>query len=294
MNKRMLILILDCGENELKGSLGGLQKQIYKNWQKVIFSNLPNKKAHDTLYTYIMDHADEYDLFVKLDADTILRDEYALENIVKYFNDNSNVDQANFAVHDVMSDQDIMGLLVFTNKAKWNGSNEKLFVDYTPTIPGKRLLIWGKPAPIALHCSNPHLFQAFHYGAHRAIKAIQGENNSKKWIQSALQWHLLIRVWTNFKKKKDIQRGMIMLGAFCVWSQRVDLNANEYNNQSLKMAFNRYKDMKPDAIYQILIKKWRRVLYKNHLLYLLLWPKIIEYKIRCRITVWYNQFQLRN
>lgn len=288
MDKRILILILNSGENELKESLDVLKIQTYKNWQKIIFSNLPNKVAHDTLYAHVMHHAKEYDLFIKLDADMVFIDKYALENIVKYFQFNPNVDQANFAVRDIMSDQNIMGLLVFTNKAKWNGSNEKLFVDYTPTIPGKRLLVWGKPSPIALHCPNPHLFQAFHYGAHRAIKAIQKDRDNKKWIQSALQWHLLTRTWNIFEKTRGIKTGLMMMGAFCVCKDEVDSDANEYKNRSLRRTFAKYKDLEANTIYQILSKEWKPVLYINHILYFLLWPKIIEYKTRCRFMVWLN------
>src|SRR3989344_669420 len=285
---RILILILYSGENELEESLKVLKNQSYKNWKYKIFSYLSNKKAHDTLYSYIMAQASNFDLFMKLDADMILINEYVLENIVKYFNANPNVDQANFAVHDVMSDQDIMGLLVFTGRAKWNGGDEKLFVDHSPIIPGRRLLVWDKPAPIAIHSANPHLFQAFHFGAHRATKAIQRGRSNKKWIQSALQWHLLYRVWVNFQMTKDIKMGMIMAGAFCVWKGEVDLDIDEYKNQSLERVFEKYKSLDGNTTHQVLSRVWKRALYRNHLLYFLLWPKIIEYKTRCRFFTWLN------
>ena len=176
MNKKVLVLILNSGEKELQESIDKLQHQTYKNWEKIVFSNLSNKVAHDTLYNYIMNHHDEYDLFVKLDADMVMTNDCVLENIVNYFEKNPNIDQGNFAVYDKMSNQNIMGLLVFTGKARWERNDEDLFVDYTPVIPGRRLLIWGRPSPVATHCLNPHLFQAFHYGVHRAMKAIQ-----KKW-----------------------------------------------------------------------------------------------------------------
>ncbi len=83
-------------------------------------------------------------------------------------------DQINFAVQDVMSISNIMGFLTYSPRARWSlNSDETLFVDDTPVIPGARLLVWSSPAPIALHSPSPHPCQAFHFGAHRMIKALQ-------------------------------------------------------------------------------------------------------------------------
>ena len=237
-----------------------------------------------------MDSGDKYDLFIKLDADMVLINNYALEAIARYFENNPNVDQGNFSVYDAMSNQNIMGLLVFTKNARWKGSDEKLFVDYTPTIPGKRLLIWDKPAPVAIHCPNPHLFQAFHYGAHRAMKAIQTNRAKKNYIQSAIQWHLLYRVWRYFSAKKDIKRGMMMLGAYSVFKKIVDESANEYENKSLIRAFEEFRNMETNGILTLLSKEWGRVVTLNNLLYLLLWPKLTEYKIRSIVAAKYNNY----
>lgn len=288
--KKILILILDSGENELQTSLRSLDQQTYKNWDRVIFSNLPNKTAHDTLYSSIMANSNKYNLFIKLDADMVLINKHTLKNIVYFFNSNPNVDQANFSVYDIMSDWDIMGLLVFTNNARWSITNEKLFVDHAPTIHGKRFLVWGSPSPVALHCSNPHNFQAFHYGAHRALKAIQKNRTNKKWIQSAIQWHLLTLVWKKYRKLKDRQRGLMMAGAYSVWSKKVDLEGNEYGNKSLKKAYNNYSQLTDHQIYSLINVTWKNKLLINNLLYILLYPKIIEYKIRCRISVFFNKF----
>jgi len=288
--KMVLVLMLNSGENEYQSSLKSLDRQTYKHIDRVVFSDLSNKEAHDTLYSYIMDNSHKYDLFVKLDADMVLINNMVLENIVQFFEPNPNVDQANFSVHDVMSDWNIMGLLAFTGRARWEINDEKLFVDHTPKIPGKRLLIWGKPSPVALHCPDPHLFEAFHYGAHRALKAIQKGRQSKKWIQSAIQWHLLARVWRNYVKFKDKKRGMMMAGAFSVWSGEVDLEANEYSNKSLKDVFRKYTRLKNNQMHALFKRKWEKVIRFNDFLYILLWPKIVEYKIRCRISVIMNNF----
>jgi len=288
-SKKVLILILNSGEGELEKSIEVLKSQTYKNWSKVVFSNLDNKTAHDTLYSYIMSHSKEYDLFIKLDADMVVASSQILEEVVNYFEKNPNMDQGNFAVHDVMSDQDIMGLLVFTNKAKWNGSNEKLFVDYTPSIPGKRLLIWSKPSPVAWHCINPTPFQSFHYGAHRAMKALQRDRKIANKIQSAIQWHLLYRVWRIFIRTFDKNRALMMAGAYSVWIGDVDKKGNEYDNESLRHAFDKYSNLSEKEIYSLL-KEWGKIVSVKNWLYRILWFKLEEYKLRCRLSTWYNNY----
>ena len=183
-----------------------------------------------------------------------------------------------------------MGLLVFTGKAIWEGREENLFVDYTPVTPGKRLLIWGKPSPVATHCSNPHLFQVFHYGVHRAMKAIQKNRKRKNFIQSAIQWHLLYRVWKIFMEEKDSKRGIMMLGAYSVWNGDVDNRANEYGNSSLIKSFNNYRNSRSDEVLSFLLAHWKRIVVLHNWLYILLWPKLSMYKSRCRLRTKYNSY----
>ncbi len=287
--KKILILTLYSGENELAESLEVLSKQTYTNWEHKIISSLPNKEAHETLYFYIMSQSSGFDLFIKLDADMVLIGSDALASIVRFFASNPNVDQANFAVHDVLSDSRIMGLLVFSNKAKWFENRDDLFVDHTPVIPGKRLLIWGTPAPVALHCPNPHSFQAFHFGAHRAMKALQRNRTRKNWIQSALQWHLLMQVWRRFLVQQTRELGLFMLGAYSVWRGEIDGKGNEYQNASLKKAYDKYEILDSRSVLNLLREEWACVLAKHDLLYVFLWPRIKFYKFRSRISVWLNK-----
>ena len=285
--KRVLVLTLNSGENELSSSLDMLKMQSYKKWEQIVFSNMSNREAHDTLYSCIMTHTNNYDIFIKLDADMVLKDRYSLEKIVEFFECNPEVDQANFSVFDTMSGLDIMGVLVFTNKAYWPKSEETLFVDHTPIIPGKRLLVWDTPAPVALHCPNPHWFQSFHYGVHRALKATQ-RGRKKRWIQSALQWHLLMRVWKHYQRSKDRNRAFFLLGVLSVLKHDVDSSANEYNNQSLIKKYEEYITWSIQDINLLLSHHLLAAyIYINHLLYLALWPKIMEYKIRSRVRTWY-------
>ena len=287
--KKVLVLILYSGEQELKQSLEMLRKQTYQNWEYKIFSHLQNREAHDRLYEYIMSHGEQYDIFIKLDADMVLINDEAIQAIINCFLENPNTDQLNFSVHDVMSNSRIMGLLTFSKNVRWEKSKEILFVDHAPIIPGARFLVWGAPAPLALHCPNPHPFQAFHFGAHRMLKALQRSSHKKRWIQSALQWHLLFQVWKQLCWKKTPQLAYMMLGAYSVWGGEVEIDGNEYQSKSLEKAFKRYEHIETSAIVALLKKRWRYVLYMHHMLYFVLWPKIAHYKIYSRVAFWYNR-----
>lgn len=291
-NPKILILTLNSGENEYEDSLVILRKQSYKNWEHVVFSNLPNKIAHEKLYSYIMDHSNDYDLFVKLDADMMLWDENSLENIVRYFEKNPNVDQANFSVWDVISNQKIIGLIVFTRNARWEKTNEMLFVDHTPKIPGKRLLIWGNPSPVAYHCHNPHPSQAFHFGAHRAMKAIQKDREKKNTIQSVIQWNFLWRAWRFYKRDRNAPRAYFILGAYHVWNGDLGYTSNNYSDSTLKEVFEKCQNLSEEEIYTIIKDKFSRKLWQQNLMFILFWAKLYEYRLRFRLKVFYNRLHM--
>lgn len=285
---RILVLTLNSGENEYAESLSRLKSQSYRNWEYIEFNHLPNKEAHERLYDYIMNHSEDYDLFVKMDADMMLRDERALQDIVEYFAKNTNVHQANFSVWDVISQQSVMGLIVFRNTARWEKTKEMLFVDQTPTIPGKRLLVWGFPSPVAYHSHNPHNFQAFHFGAHRAMKAIQKEREKVNLIQSVIQWNFLWKVWKNYKRERSLQRAYFLIGAYYVWTGKLVASSNDYADETLRVVFDNTKHLSEVEIYGIVKDNFASQLRRKNWLYILFWPKLYMYKLKCRLEVFCN------
>ena len=285
---RVLVLTLFSSEHEFSQSIESLSRQTYPHWEQKVFSYLPNRMAHDCVYSEIMNRSNEFDLFVKYDADMVFKHDQALELIVKFFHHRPGVDQANFAVHDVLSNSLIMGLLVFSHRAIWPISQETLFVDHTPVIPGRRLLVWDNPAPLVWHSPNPGLFQAFHFGAHRALKAIQRDRPNKAWIQSAIQWRLLHLIWKRFEVLQDRTSGLVMLGAFCVWTGKVGSTGNEYADEGTKRIFENYADIDTSELYKILRSQWKPIVQRHTLLYMCLWPQIAGYKLATRIRTQFS------
>src|SRR5262245_61272620 len=127
---RILVLMLYSGENEYAESRQTLERQTHTNWELKVFSCLPEKQAHRALYEEIMLRGEAYDIYVKLDADMVLSGDDALSRIARFYAMHPSADQVNFALHDILSDSHIQGLITFTGRARWDlESTEALFVD---------------------------------------------------------------------------------------------------------------------------------------------------------------------
>jgi hypothetical protein len=285
---KILVLMLYSGENEYAESRQALDRQTHGNWELKVFSDLPEKEAHLALYREIMRCGGSYDIYVKMDADMVLSDDDALSRIGQFYAAHPDADQVNFALHDMMSDSHIMGLITFTGRARWDlESTEALFVDQMPVIPGHCFTVWNPQPRIALHCPDPNDFQAFHFGAHRMMKALQRHRRPKRWIQSALQWRLLGKVWRLAGRKDDARRAYMMLGACAAWRGLLGADAVNYRSASLAAAFERYSArLAQDDLIRIMGPWWRVSIRLHQLLYWLLSPRLLagraywQYRLR--------------
>ena len=227
---RVLILTLYGGENELDECVAALQSQTYHNWDHRIFRHLPNVEAHRRLYQTVMEERESYGLFIKLDADMVLKDPTSLERIVAYFAASSDLDHAVFSVSDFMTQEDILGLHVFSPRVSWAKLDEALFVDPDPDIPGRRCDVWEDPAPVALHAPNPGDAQAFHFGVQRALKAFQPGRIAAHLFQSRLQWAVLQRLARHYRRSGDPRLARALLGAELVRRGRIGEQAADYKS----------------------------------------------------------------
>jgi hypothetical protein len=277
---KILVLMLHSGENEYGDSRRALDRQTHANWELKVISGLPEKEAHLALYEEIMRRGDSFDIYVKLDADMVLNDDDALARIAQFYAAHPDADQVNFVLHDILTDSDILGLITFTGRARWDlGSTEPLFVDEAPAIPGRCLTVWDPDPPIAVHCPYPHAFQAFHFGAHRMMKALQRRRRPKRWIQSALQWRLLGKVWRLSGREGDARRDYMMLGACAVWRGELGADATNYRSASLAAAFELYSArLARDDLVRILGAWWRVSIRLHQLPYWLLSPRFLAHR----------------
>jgi hypothetical protein len=254
---RCLVLTLFSGENEFGRSQEALRAQSYARWERRIFERLPAKRAHDALYGEIMARRDEFDLFVKLDADMVFTGPDVLGSMVRMFRDDPGLDHAVFELVDFMSDGPLMGLHVFSNRVRWRRSSERLFVDPDPIVPGRRRLVREAPAPVARHAPDPSPYQAFHFGVHRGLKAFQPERDGVDPEQAYKQWGLLKRVWRHFERRRDARLGLAVLGADRIWSGALGPGGEDYDDAETRRLFERHVGRDASDLYADLARRWR-------------------------------------
>lgn len=292
-NTRVLIGTLYCGENEFQAHKRSIEWQTFSNWEHIVFENLPNKVAHDRLYRTFTERSSEYDIFVKLDADMVFSRKSSLSELVSLFQSEPDLDHAILAVHDWASDSLILGLHVFSNRVYWERSAEQLFVDHSPNVPGKRLVTYSAPAPVADHGPDPSPFQGFHFGVHRALKVVQNDRSDFRLFRSRMQWKLLTNVWMRFVNTQDRRLGLIIQGADCVVQGGVARREYDYTNTSLLERFEAtYAALSPEELYERLEARWnscvqRERIYMNAVgFYRMLGAACVEIPKRAMIAVY--------
>ena len=253
---RTLVGTLYCGENEFEALKESLQAQTYSHWEHVVYKNLPNKEAHDRLYRTFMDQQDDFDLFLKLDADMVFRSSEGLRRIVDLFQETDELDHLTLAVRDWYSDSLIEGLHTFSDRAFWPERKESRFVDSSPDVPGRHLKLWGGPAPVVDHSPDPSPFQAFRFGVHRALKVVQPGRWKLRYGQTRGQWKLLQRCWRHFVSEGDHRLGLAILGADVTLAGDVRPKHYDEVQEPLQDIFQDYENVSAQHLYTRLSEYW--------------------------------------
>jgi hypothetical protein len=288
---RILIGILYCIEKEFEKCIESIENQTFKEVDVFVIKGMPNKIAHDQLYSRFMEKANSYDLFVKIDADMVLIDNTFLSKVVKKFNQNKFLEHLEIAVHDFFSDQLIWGLHIYRNTVKWKKNNEELFTDLVPMNIHHKLVDDSNLAPAALHCMNPGGFQSFHYGVHKAIKIMQPDRKEKKSEHAVYHWNIIQKTWKNYLRSKDLRIVYALLGSELAFKNKLKALHLDYNNTyclELYKNLNNYshdrifKDLKRLKLFNwgIFPEKYRfrvlRYLEGGHMLQISSWPKLVK------------------
>jgi hypothetical protein len=255
---RLLILTLYSGENEFRSCMASVSSQSHRDREHRLFENLPNAEAHECLYRTIMEKSEQYDLFLKLDADMVLADDEVLSDLVRVFEDRPNLDHLVVAVSDWMTDSRIIGAHLFSNRVRWRPQAETLYVDPDPDFPGRKLVVDDPSRDLILHACDPSPLQAFHFGAHRALQASQVYRNLRGFRphNARIQWQCLDRVWRHFARSGDRRLGLAMLAADMVFRKELPETANEYSDGALLAAFEVAGALSNDEFRARLDARW--------------------------------------
>lgn len=251
--------MLATDENEREQAIASLHAQTHKDYDFFIIENLPNKEAHETLYSRFMSSAARYDIFFKLDADMVLRRKTALQEVVSFFDGNPEVELILFELLDWYSDSLIPGLVITRSTARWPLHDDRLMVDSTVNITGKHVYVSDREAALAVHSPDPAPLQAFRFGVHRAMKAIQDDREpSRKMLEKARsQWSILELTWRNFLVKKDVRMALAIAGAEAVITSGTQFFNAEYMGEQIKQVFEkRYERATGEDLMRELAPVW--------------------------------------
>ena len=248
---KILVGTLYSGENEYDDCKAAIQKQTFQAFDHLLIENLPELEAHNKLYKTFIDKKDQYELLVKVDADTVLISDRLFERIVEKFAKNRKLEVLNIGVQDFFTNEMIAaGIQIYRNTVRWDFNKDTLFPDIP--IMKKEAFRFDKTdlAPAAIHCKNPSIEQAFHYGVHRGLKSIQRD-------YSTTHWALLGKVWENFLRTGDKRIGLAVLGAELVYAGKFSREDQNYTNPQMVLVLKKYETMNARDIKREITKlRW--------------------------------------
>lgn len=234
---RIFVGTLECGEAEFDDCCTAIRSQTDVHVVHHVVSNQPEHEAHGRLWNAWTQAKDDFDLFVKVDADTVLCRRTALAEIAHLFSD-PDVTGVQIQLHDYFTDQLISGLNAFSPAVAFRQASSRLFADHAD-FNHKRVLkgsLVAHLAPIGWHCRNPHPRQAFHFGLHRALKK---------------QQDILGRCARAWLGNRDEPRSWALLGAMAAgWRLRKHF---DYGDARFEQAFERYRG---DAMREAAVEKF--------------------------------------
>jgi hypothetical protein len=259
MSGRILVGMLATDENEREQAIAALRAQTHPDYEFFLIENQPNKAAHEALYSRFMAAAARFDVFLKLDADMVLTRDTALAEVAGYFAANPDVGLLTFELIDWYSDTLIPGMVITRNTARWPVHDDQLLVDSSVSVTGRHVTVSDRRAALAVHSPDPSPLQAFRFGVHRAMKAIQDDRPPERreaW-KAQNQWDILNATWANFVARRDARLGLAVAGAEMVLRDGSASAGRNYTGPRVRDRFERdYATATAEALLAELAPVW--------------------------------------
>lgn len=183
--KRVLVTTLECGEGDFERCIDAIKSQENVEIVHEIISNKPEREAHELHIKSWNSRLDDFDAFLKVDADTVLKHDRVVEMIVDLLL-SSGAAATQSPLHDFFTGDFINGLNCYAPKLNTFGTNvHELYCDRSITHHAK--VLYGKDMgpeinPAGSHCHYATQLQAFHYGVHRGMKK---QENTMRLVKKA-------------------------------------------------------------------------------------------------------------
>jgi hypothetical protein len=217
---RVFVGTLYSGEAELEEHRLAIASQQGVSVYHHIISGLPEKEAHEALWQAWNEVHGQYDLLVKIDADTVLMTNTALLDIFTMLASVPGPTAVQIPLLDYFTNSHIMGLNAFSSEVTFNVQSDPLYSDRVSFSPchifhGETV---SKLSPIGFHGKCPNRRQSFFFGHHRMKKK---------------QYNTLRKVARAWNVYGDESRAAALLGAIAACStskHHVDYSTDNFDS----------------------------------------------------------------
>ena len=197
---KIFVGTMEHGELDFKNCAAAVARQQEVELVHYVVSNKPECAAHEDLFSKWNSVKQDYDLFLKVDADTVLSSDLVAKTLADLFTVNERLTGIQAWLHDYMTDSMIYGLTCIRNTVTVATKVDPLYCDrvdsnHDVVLRGDQLPKELNPA--GLHCHFASELQAFYYGFHRGKKE---------------QVEIHERVFKAWSVNKDHVRGMALMG----------------------------------------------------------------------------------
>ncbi len=224
-----------CGEGDYDKCCQSIDNQKNVSVIHSRINNMPEKQAHNLLWDSWRQVKDnEFDMFVKVDADTVLAHDEVLSELWKLMSSNPRITGIQAPLLDYFTDNYINGLNCFSPKVTFKDSTDELFCDRRVDVDHDIVIcsndVPQQLRPAGYHCYHPTDVQSFHFGLHRALKC---------------QIQVIDLVKQAWKRHGDKRRALALLGASC--ANTFNSGGFNYDDERFKLAFdgviNKYEQL---------------------------------------------------
>ncbi len=221
MKPKIFVGTMRSGEEEFEESRKLILQQKDVDVVHFIVDSLPEYEAHNALWETWNDCKWNFEVFIKVDADTLIDDHTKFSQIAAEFAKNPRLTGMQIPLHDYFMDGPILGLNCFTPQVVFIHAKSRLHADHADT--NHDIVYRGEAVthltPAGRHCAYPNDRQAFHYGLHRMKKN---------------QRDTIVSVYHAWKKSGGNGRLLALHGARTAAISSVD---HDYNSSTFDGAF---------------------------------------------------------
>lgn len=226
---KVFIGTMYSGENELVRCISAIRAQQGVDITHYIVRNKREIEAHRDLYSKWNSVKGNFDMFVQIDADTVLHNPTIMFEAHKLLrmSKEEGYTSLQYPLLDMLTGQSIYGLNCYDPDVVFNVPNDEVYCDRSTSNNRTKLLTLEG----GYHSPDPTYQQAFHFGLHRGLK-----NQESKWS------HHILGAW---RISGDDRRLMALLGFNASFSFTMHRRTS-YSDDEFSLAYVSACEQLPD------------------------------------------------